>query len=157
MSWIITFIWCKAQSFKANSYFLCPRVRKGPLWFARCKKRHSPVSTRVCTDPSADIRMQLRICDHADCLLWKRADCTCSFTCVNSVTLDLTSLTVDTLIHSNIFKLKDFSLHSTTTTTTTKNTSHWGMNVLSFMSAEPLFLSPVVSAWTTRIYLKLQH
>ncbi len=40
-------------------------------------------SPRVCADPSVDIHVQPKICDHADRPLWKRTDCACTLTCVN--------------------------------------------------------------------------
>ncbi len=81
---------------KVSSYFLRPRVRRGPLWYASHKNHHPLMFTRVCVDPSVDVCVQPKICDCADCPLWKRTNCAHSFRCVNRC-FDLTCLT--TLIH----------------------------------------------------------
>ncbi len=70
------------------------------------------MTAKVGADPSADVCVQLKICDCVDCALWRRADCAGSRVWVSNV---LTSFTIDTQQH---FKLKDFP---TTITTTKKN------------------------------------
>ncbi len=137
---------------KLGSYFPRPCVRLGPLWYVRCENLHPPMSARVRVDPSADIRLQPKICDHTDCPLSKLADCACSFTCMNKAVFwpHFDCRYTDSQPH---FTLKDFSFRSTSRITTKKeyNKSHSGKNVLSLMSAEPVFFSPIVSAWMTQV------
>ncbi len=130
---------------KPGSYFLRLHVRMGPLWYAWHKNHHSPMSVGVRVDPSAYVCMQPKIGDRADCLLWKRINCACSFTCVNKAMFWCNYFycryTRRFLI---LFNIKNNNKKE-------YNMSYSGKNVLSFMSAEPLFFSPVVTAWMTQI------
>ncbi len=120
------------HSLKDNSYSRRPRVCRGP---------HGP----LCEHPRA--AQNLWPCGLS--ALKARWLCMLS-TCVNRAMfwLDLFYWRKHWLTAT--FQTERSLIHLATTTKE-HNTSHSGQNVLSFMSTERLFFSPVVSAWMTQI------
>ncbi len=95
---------------------------------------------RVHADPSVDVHMQPNICDHADCPLWKCADCTFFYLCEQSNVLTWLTWFMAT------FQTKRFLiLFNNSNDKKEYITSHSGKNVLSFMSVEPPFLFLLLS------------
>ncbi len=125
------------------------------------------MSARVHADPSVDVFMQPKIFDRADCPPWKRADCSCSFMCVNRAMFWLNLFYCRKHWFTATFLTESFLISFNNNNNKKEcNSSRSGRNVLSLMSAEPWFFfswclclsdtdSVVAATSVTSVWLKM--
>ncbi len=137
------FVQCLIECSKSQGPFIVspfPSCR-GPLWYAWCRNRNLPMSARVRADPSADVRVQPRSCDHPDC--------TCLFICVNGAMFWLDLFYWRKHWFTTTLQTGGFLISSNNNSN--KRISPTQLWMCSPSRLQNLFFPPVVSAWMTRI------